>query len=54
MGQRQERRRRVDLDAQFLGQFAFQRVLGRFIFLTLAAGKLPGPGQMLALGALAQ
>src|SRR6185312_11667592 len=38
---------RLDIDAQFLVELADQRRLGRLPGLHLAAGKLPGAGEML-------
>ena len=41
-----------DFDAEFLTQFADQRLLGALAGFELAAGKLPQPRELLAFGAL--
>ena len=42
----------IDIDCQFLAQFADQRLLRRFAGFQLAARELPQPGHRQALGTL--
>ncbi len=56
VGGKGERRQaaRLDIDAEFLGELANQRRLGRLSRLHLAAGKFPQPGEVLARRALGE